>query len=168
MAGSVVFEAKKLIEDLVKTRFNKTLKVVKSMKDEKNLINSKNRKFISIITADGKFDNKPAGSDKYISENKRYESFLRGARIPLIEIRVYANNEEESDFILEEILRNLPIKWKLGRYEGSIDIISEHNSDWTTNLIDFHLQSAVCRFEMSIATDPIEIPTFGKSSVTPV
>jgi hypothetical protein len=70
--------------------------------------------------------------------------------------------------MLEDIMRHIPRVWKVGARTGKIDIISESNSDWSSNFTDFSMQACSVIFEMPIATDPEDVPMLsGKTKVTP-
>ena len=225
------FEAKQFLTTIIK-KFSKThnekiLKIVTHKDEEDKLLNDKAFPFVSLLTADGDFDerfaktvhfnkripqslypdeykrflfnikeeDKEAFSDSYslnttedlylindlsddekkrlnriMSEfgyNKGYSIDIRGAIKCPVEIRVWTEKERDSNTILKNIIRNIPLKWYLDYYEGKIMIARNGSSDWissrnqnvTSNLRGCVLSYCYVDFYMDIGTDPVEIPT---------
>lgn len=157
---SVIIAAKDLLQGIITANFGKNFKVVRNKVDEDNEKSKRTGNFVSILTADGNFDERNAKTIKYsTSDKKMYTMELRGNRKIPFEIRVYGKTEEDTDKILETILSYIPRSWNIGQRKGTIDILTEHNNDYASNYKDGAMQSVFILFTMEIGKMPIEIPT---------
>jgi hypothetical protein len=163
---TVIVTAKNLIENLVRERLGE-IPVARNAVAEKNIRSQRYGKLVSILTADGKFDERSYKKTKYSENQKLYEQTTRGSRKIPVEIRCFAKNEAETDEMLEEILRYLPRTWSIGRRNGTIDIMTEQNTDWSTNFTDSSMQSVFVLFTMEIAQNPVELPVIQQTQVIP-
>lgn len=164
MEDTVLVCAKNLIENIVTEKLK--IKVVKNLIDEQNEKTKRTSCFVSILSADGSFVEKETKTIRINLNGKEYDYFIRGSRSIPIEIRVFGKNEAETDKILENILANLPRTWNIEDRYGTVEIISEHCNDYTSNYKDGVMQSAFVRFTMQIGYIKNEIKEIKNTKIT--
>lgn len=157
--SSVIVAAKDLISEIIKEQFDISFKIARSITDETNLKSARQNAFVSLLTADGKFNEKNAKTVRYKEVEDHYSILVRGSRNIPIEVRVFGKNESETDRILETILSYMPRYWKIGQRSGEIEILSEHDADYSSNYKDGSMQSAFILFIMDIGKKPAKITT---------
>lgn len=155
---SVIIAAKDLIAEIIKDRFGTSYQVARNIVAETNLKSARHQTFISLLTADGKFNEKNAKTVRYKDTDYQYSILVRGSRNIPIEVRVYGKDEAETDRILEIILSYMPRYWMIGKREGEIEILSEHDADYSSNYKDGSMQSAFILFIMDIGKEPAKVP----------
>ncbi|MBN2546564.1 MAG: hypothetical protein JXB50_12260 [Spirochaetes bacterium] len=156
---SVITAAKDLLSGIIKNIYGKNFAVVKNSVDEANEKNKRTNNFVSVLTADGSFDERSIKTKKYSTEEGLYKIEIRGLRKIPLEIRVYGKVEEETDEILENILSYLPGQWQIGQRQGTIDIMTEHSNDYASNYKDGAMQTCFVLFSMEIGKAPVQVPT---------
>lgn len=163
----ISFEAKNIIEDVIKKHSyklgDKLVKIVKSKPEEDKLLNAKDLPFVSLITAEGSNDEDRTRFIQFNKDDKKYECFVRTTvRLP-IEIRSFAYTERESNFILKNIVRNLPTAFIVEDFEGAIKIGKTGLSDWLGTISEYFLSYCYVEFILDLSTDKKEIPVIKKA-----
>jgi hypothetical protein len=160
---SVIIAAKDLLQKAVKDGLGPHFKIVRNKVDEDNEKSKRTGNFVSLLTADGNFDERSARTIKYTADGL-YKIDIRGNRKIPIEIKVFGKTEEDTDMILETILSYIPRTWSIGQRKGTIDIKTEHSNDYASNYKDGAMQSCFVLISMEIGKPPEKIPTLPPST----
>jgi len=156
---------KDFIEEIIKKYSYKNdrgmeVKIVKNARDEDKLRTNRQFPFFSLLTANGSVEEK--GISNYVNwkENgKEWSAYIRGILKMPLEVRVFAETEEEANNLLFETIRNVPDKWQLGNYKDRIELGEVAISDWSSSLLNGTLASCFVNFYMPIATTKKEVIT---------
>jgi hypothetical protein len=163
----VLNEAKLLIERVIRKRTG-IKKIAFRKVDEDTFATTKTLPYAAIYSADGSFDERTARIIKIRTPTGGLNSVqVRGTRKVPFEIRVAARTEDESDRALGDILRYLPLKWNLGDYGGTLNILTEHHDDYSSHAKEQSTASAFVMITMEIGTDPEAVPQIGGAVVEP-
>jgi hypothetical protein len=133
-----------------------------------SLVQSKRLPYAVLLTADGQFDERTVKTIKYKDTAGQIQSVqTRGTRKVPMELQVVAETEEKVDRYLGDVVRNLPRTWVLGQFAGTINILTEHLDDYSSNYQDRAMMSVFVMFTMEIGADPVPVPMLGGATVQP-
>jgi hypothetical protein len=156
----LIKEAKDLLEKIIKDRIP-GIAVVRSFADEKHAITARTIPFIALITKAGNFDKSTAQTVRYFDGNKEYQQrYVRGDRNLPVQIRCWAESEDEADRLFSRILPAIPSQWGYDGFARHIEIEWEEHSDSVKVVEKRYLSVAQVLFHAAAAMEPGEIPFF--------
>ena len=156
----MITEAKNLLERIIKSRVP-GIAVVRSFADEKHAITARTLPFVALVTKAGTFDGTTAQTVRYFDEKKEYQQrYVRGDRNIPIQIRCWAEKEEEADRIFSRIIPAIPSQWEYDGFARHIEIEWEEHSDSVKVVEKRYLSVAQVKFSVAAAMEPGEVPYF--------
>jgi len=143
--------------------------VVRSRADENKQVMARKWPLVSLITQEGKLDDRTAHLARYRDEvtGELKQRMIRGTRIVPILISVWAQGENETDAAFSLIVPRIPRKWEYDDFVGRIFINSEEHSDFADNVSNLYCSILEVEFQVEVAGDAELVPTFVQVSEIP-
>ncbi|MDR2048600.1 MAG: hypothetical protein LBP69_04025 [Treponema sp.] len=143
--------------------------VVRSKAREQQSIMSRKWPVLSLITDGGTFDDREARVWRYKdAEAKTFkERYIRGKRTLYIQMRCWAEGEDETDLLFSRLLPEIPRYWTYDGIDGLVRIGIEEHSDDTGNLSKLFLSVTVIEFSVDVAGREKSTPTIRQQELQP-
>ncbi|MGL4986987.1 MAG: hypothetical protein ACRC5H_07625 [Treponemataceae bacterium] len=180
----MIFEAKNLLENVIKHSCEGEIKkIAKTVDEEKTAISQLFIPLAAIITdSNSRFDENGMGDFPLILNANRTCVPIRGKRIIPIVIRITAKNEHEADTLLSKIISNIPSKWQLpieyplvddknlthtnkDMLDGDICIIREEHSDSIQKMGGTYISAILLEMSMGVIAHIKKIPVIRESTL---
>jgi hypothetical protein len=160
MSG-LVKAVKDLLEEAVHTRYPGVL-VVRNRAEENRAVMARTRPFVSLITAQGKFDDRTAKVVRWAdtASGTLKQRYVRGTRQLPVQVSVWAGREEEADEMFSRLIPCIPRLWEFDDFGGTVLITREEHSDFADNVSDLYCSILEVQFQIEVAGDAEVIPSF--------
>jgi hypothetical protein len=164
----VIKEAKDVLEKAVLGLFPKIV-IVRSFAGEQQAVGDMKFPLVSLITSPGNFDDRKARTYRYYDEKEVTwkQRYVRGNRQLPIQVRVYAEGEENADAIFNKIIPAIPRNWIHDGFDGLIVINGEEHSDCADTMSKLYLSAAKIQFSVDVALGEEIVPSITAVEVEP-